>query len=94
MNKGEWTEREIRQGISGGSIALPDYGVGARFFFAFGSIITIITGIIAVIGSKYASTILWGIILIIVGIIGGTIGGLLVIIAGIIGLIIAILNPA
>jgi hypothetical protein len=54
----------------------------------FGSgIITLILGIVAVIGSKRASQLLWAIILIIVGFLGGGIGGLLVLIGGILGLL-------
>jgi hypothetical protein len=55
-------------------------------FFGVG-IITLILGIVAVIGSKRASDLLWSIVLIIVGFIGGGIGGLLVLIGGILGLI-------
>ena len=54
----------------------------------FGSgIITLILGIVAVILSKRASELLWAIVLIIVGFIGGGIGGTLVIIGGILGLL-------
>ncbi|HKM50685.1 MAG TPA: hypothetical protein VJZ75_05860 [Candidatus Bathyarchaeia archaeon] len=54
----------------------------------FGSgIITLILGIVAVILSKRASELLWAIVLIIVGFIGGGIGGMLVIIGGILGLL-------
>jgi hypothetical protein len=54
----------------------------------FGSgVITLILGIVAVILSKRASELLWAIVLIIVGFIGGGIGGTLVIIGGILGLL-------
>ena len=58
--------------------------------FAYYSIVTIICGIIAIIGSKSVTRLDWAIVLIIVGIIGGGLGGLLVIIGGIIGLILEI----
>ncbi len=54
----------------------------------FGSgIIGLILGVVAIIGSRRATDLLWAIVLIIVGYFGGGIGGLLVLIAGILGLI-------
>jgi hypothetical protein len=55
--------------------------------FSYGGIVTLIMGIIAIIGARSASTLVWAIVLIIVGLIGGGIGGLLVVLAGILGLI-------
>jgi hypothetical protein len=55
--------------------------------FAYGGIVTLVMGIIAVIGARSASTLVWAIILIIVGAIGGGLGGLLVILGGLFGLI-------
>ncbi len=55
--------------------------------FSYGGIVTLIMGIIAVIGARSANTLAWAIILIIVGLIGGGIGGLLVLLGGIIGLV-------
>src|SRR5674476_325424 len=46
--------------------------------FAFGGIISIICGVIAIVGARSASTLVWAIVLIIVGIIGGGLGGTLV----------------
>jgi hypothetical protein len=64
-------------------------GLGFHFYrFAYSGIVTLICGIIAVIGAKSVKTVVWSIVLIIVGVIGGTLGGLLVLIGGIIGLII------
>ncbi len=60
---------------------------GWGFGFAYGGIVTLIMGVIAVIGARSASTLVWAIILIIVGLIGGGIGGLLVLLGGIFGLI-------
>jgi hypothetical protein len=57
------------------------------FGFAYFGIVMLICGIIAIIGARSAATIVWAIVLIIVGIIGGGLGGLLVILGGIIGLI-------
>ena len=59
-------------------------------FFAYGSIVAIICGVIAIIGAKSAATLVWAIVLIIVGIIGGGLGGLLVALGGILGLIVVI----
>jgi len=47
--------------------------------FAYGGIVSIICGVIAIIGAKSANTLVWAIVLIIVGIIGGGLGGLLVV---------------
>ena len=55
--------------------------------FAFSGIISIVCGVIAIIGAKSASTLLWAIVLIVVGIIGGGLGGLLVVFGGLLGLI-------
>ncbi len=58
--------------------------------FAYGGIVTLIMGIIAIVGAKSANTLVWAIILIIVGVIGSTLGGLLVVLGGIIGLIVVL----
>ncbi len=50
-------------------------------------IIGLILGVVAIIGSRRATDLLWAIVLVIVGYFGGGIGGLLVLIAGILGLI-------
>lgn len=55
--------------------------------FAYGGIVSIICGVIALIGAKSANTLVWAIILIVVGIIGGGLGGLLVVLGGLLGLI-------
>jgi hypothetical protein len=58
---------------------------------AFGrDVVTIILGIVSIIGSRYVARLEWAIILIIVGYFGGEIGGLLVLVAGILGLIVAL----
>ena len=58
--------------------------------YAYGGIVTIICGVIAIIGAKSANTLVWAIVLIIVGAIGGGLGGLLAILGGILGLIVAL----
>jgi hypothetical protein len=58
-------------------------------FFAYGDIVAIICGVIAIIGSRSATTLVWAIVLIIVGIVGGEFGGLLVVLGGLLGLIVA-----
>ncbi len=62
--------------------------------FAYFGIVTIVCGIIAIIGAKSAATLFWAIVLIIVGIIGGGLGGLLVILGGIVGLIAVVTKKA
>jgi hypothetical protein len=73
-------------------LSLLNYAISIPFqspiggFFGSG-IITLILGIVAVIVSKRASELIWAIVLIVVGFIGGGIGGLLVLIGGILGLL-------
>ena len=67
-----------------------NFGPFLHWGFAYGSIVTIICGVIAIIGAKSASTLVWAIVLIIVGLIGGGLGGLLVLLGGIIGLVIVL----
>jgi hypothetical protein len=64
------------------------------YAFAYAGIIPIICGIIAIIGARSASTLVWAIVLIIVGIIGGGLGGLLVVLGGLIGIIVVITKRA
>ena len=56
-------------------------------FAGFGAILGIILGIVAIFGSKHVTELLWAIILIVVGLVGGGIGGLLVLVGGILGLL-------
>jgi hypothetical protein len=70
------------------------FGPFLPFSFAYFGIVTLICGIIAIIGAKSVTTLVWAIVLIIVGIIGGGIGGLLVIFGGLIGLIVVITKKA
>lgn len=54
---------------------------------SYGGIVSLLCGVIAVIGASRNSDLVWAIVLIIIGIIGGGIGGLLVLIGGILGLV-------
>jgi hypothetical protein len=66
-------------------------------FFAFSAlgalgaltigIIQIILGLICIAGSKFVGTLVWAIVLLILGIIAGGIGGVLVIIGALLGLL-------
>jgi len=70
---------------------------GAYIFhwgYSYGGIVTLIMGVIAVIGAKSANTLVWAIVLIVVGLVGGGIGGLLVLLGGIFGLITAVSKKA
>ncbi len=62
--------------------------------YTYGEIVTIVMGIIAVIGAKSVNTLVWAIVIIIVGLIGGGIAGFLVLIGGILGLVTAISKKA
>ena len=62
--------------------------------YAYGSIVTIICGAIAIIGAKSASTLVWAIVIIVVGIVGGGLGGLLVVLGGLLGLFTVLLKKA
>lgn len=62
--------------------------------FAYGGIVTIVMGFIAINGAKRANTLFWATVLIIVGAIGGGLGGLLVVLGGLVGLITALSKKA
>lgn len=76
-----------------GLLALVGYAVslpfnvplrGMTFGFAF---LPLILGIVAIILAKRVLELLWAIVLIVVGFLGGGIGGLLVLLGGLLGLI-------
>ena len=71
-----------------------NFGPFLHWGFAYGSIITIICGVIAIVGAKSATTLVWAIVLIIVGAIGGGLGGLLAVLGGILGLIVVLSKKA
>jgi hypothetical protein len=70
--------------------------VGPSFFywsvysFGYSGIVMLICGVIAVIGARSVTTLVWAIVLLIVGFIGGGLGGLLVLFGAIIGLIVVL----
>ncbi len=53
---------------------------------AFWGIIEIILGLVAFYGAKRVNDLVWDIVLIIVGVLGGGLGGVLVLLGGIVGL--------
>ncbi len=55
--------------------------------FAYGEVVTLVLGVVAIILARSAGSLLWAIVLIIIGLLGGGIGGLLVLIGGVIGLV-------
>ena len=68
----------------------PTFFYWSLYSFAYSGIVMLVCGIIAIIGARSVTTLLWAIVLIIVGIIGGGLGGLLVVLGGLIGLIVAL----
>ena len=52
--------------------------------------LTLILGILAIIGSRFSGQFEWAIALIIVGLIGSGVGGLLILVGGLLGLIVAL----
>ena len=67
------------------AISLPFHSPLGGYFGA--GIITLILGVVAVIGAKRVNELIWAIVLIVVGFLGGGIGGLLVLLGGILGLL-------
>ena len=51
------------------------------------SLAEIVIGIICIIGSRYVSTLIWAIILLVLGIIAGSIGGTLVVLGALLGIV-------
>jgi hypothetical protein len=51
-------------------------------------------GVIAFIGARSVNTLVWAIVLIIIGFIGGGLGGLLVLLGGIFGLVTSLSKKA
>ena len=72
----------------------PSFLYWSVYSFAYSGIVMLICGVIAVIGAKYVTTLVWAIVLIIIGLIGGGLGGLLVLLGAIIGLIVVITSRA
>jgi hypothetical protein len=76
--------------VAFGVLALIESSLGGaltHWDFAYGGAVTLVCGIVALIGSKNVGVTIWAIMLIVVGAIGGGLGGLLVILGGILGLL-------
>lgn len=74
-------------GLLGLRYALPFGSLLPGMMFGLGLLVPLILGIIAIVGAKHASELVWAIVLIIIGVVGGGIGGLLVLLGGVLGLI-------
>jgi len=77
-----------------GLLALIGNSLGSAFSPAghyltgeFYSIVAIVIGVICVIGSKSVGTLVWAIVLLVLGIVSGGIGGALVILGALLGLV-------
>jgi len=78
-----------------GSIALSDFLRGVPRAYAFGSglalgiglLVNLVAGVIAIIGSRRAYSLIWAVVLLIVGLFVGGWGGLLVLIGAIIAIV-------
>ncbi len=68
----------------------PSFFYWSVYSFGYSGIVMLICGVIAVIGAKSVTTLVWAIVLLIVGFIGGGLGGLLVLLGAIIGLILVL----
>ncbi len=51
------------------------------------SVAGIVIGVICIISSRYVSTLVWGIVLLILGLIAGNIGGTLVVLGALLGIV-------
>ncbi len=65
-------------------------GIFYGWEFGGGGLLTLIMGIIAVLGARRVTDLVWAVVLIVVGAVGGGLGGLLVLIGGILGLVVAL----
>jgi len=72
------------------SIGGPTFFYWSVYSFGYSGIVMLICGVIAIIGSRSVTTLVWAIVLVIVGLIGGGLGGLLVLLGGIIGLLVVL----
>lgn len=70
--------------LVGHAISIPVPLAGMTFGVAF---LPLILGIVAIILAKRVTELLWAIVLIVIGFLGGGIGGLLVLLGGLLGLI-------
>lgn len=67
---------------------LQDLNILGRGF----GVVTLILGVVSIIGAKYSHRLEWAVILIIVGYVGGGVGGLLVLVGGLLGLVSVLLK--
>jgi hypothetical protein len=58
------------------------------------SLAQIVIGIVCIIGSRFVSNLVWAIVLLVLGIVAGTIGGTLVVIGTLLGLVSVLLKSA
>ena len=70
--------------LVGYTLSIPVPLLGMSFGFAF---LPLILGIVAIIVAKRVTELVWAIILIVVGFLGGGIGGVLVLLGGLVGLL-------
>ncbi|MGD0331444.1 MAG: hypothetical protein ABSB40_13535 [Nitrososphaeria archaeon] len=74
-------------GLIGNSLGSAFSPAGYYVSGAMYSIVAIIIGVICVIGSKSVGTLVWAIVLLVLGIVSGGIGGALVILGALLGLV-------
>ena len=74
-------------GLIGNSLGSAFSPAGYYVSGAMYSVVAIIIGVICVIGSKSVGTLVWAIVLLVLGIVSGGIGGVLVIIGALLGLV-------
>lgn len=58
------------------------------------ALVQIVIGIVCIVGSRFVSNLFWAIVLLILGIIAGSLGGSLVAIGAVLGLLAALLKSA
>lgn len=74
-------------GLIGNSLGSAFSPAGYYISGALYSVVAIIIGIICVIGAKSVGTLVWAIVLLVLGIVSGGIGGVIVILGALLGLI-------
>jgi hypothetical protein len=58
------------------------------------SLAQIVIGIVCIIGSRFVSNLVWAIVLLVLGLVAGTFGGLLIVIGAILGLVSVLIKSA
>jgi len=74
-------------GLIGNSLGSAFSPAGHYLSGAFYSVVAIVIGVICVTGSKFVGTLVWAIVLLVLGIVSGGIGGALVILGALLGLV-------